>query len=275
MMPRLDGLGLLARLREDPTTRSLPVVLLSARAGEESRVEGLEAGADDYLTKPFTARELVARVRANLEINRLRKETVRVEERLRNEERMRDVEAQKREFYKRTILAATEGKLVISEREEIEAIACEKYASWTLRNLSDVAAVRDRVGAIARQAGISEQRARKYVGCVLEAAGNAVKHTGGGKASLHRTKDSLILVVSDSGPGIGAMSLPDVALTHGYSTAGTLGMGYKLMIRFADRVYLATGSDGTTVAVEMKLQEPPVPGRYGLPQQLTAWPSGN
>ena len=77
MMPKLDGFGLLARIRDDAKTRSLPVILLSARAGEESRVEGLEAGADDYLIKPFSARELVARVRANLEIHRLRQESVR------------------------------------------------------------------------------------------------------------------------------------------------------------------------------------------------------
>ena len=62
MMPRLDGFGLLRALRADPRTRDVPVILLSARAGEESRVEGLEAGADDYLVKPFSARELIARV---------------------------------------------------------------------------------------------------------------------------------------------------------------------------------------------------------------------
>jgi PAS domain S-box-containing protein len=74
MMPRLDGFGLLNALRADPATRTIPVILLSARAGEESRVEGLEAGADDYLIKPFSARELLARVGANLEMARVRRE---------------------------------------------------------------------------------------------------------------------------------------------------------------------------------------------------------
>ena len=74
MMPRLDGFGLLSALRADPETRSIPVILLSARAGEESRVEGLEAGADDYLVKPFSARELLARVGAHLEMARFRRE---------------------------------------------------------------------------------------------------------------------------------------------------------------------------------------------------------
>lgn len=77
MMPKLDGFGLVAQLRADERTRSVPIVLLSARAGEESRVEGLEAGADDYLVKPFSARELLARVKATLETSRLRQEAAR------------------------------------------------------------------------------------------------------------------------------------------------------------------------------------------------------
>ena len=75
MMPGLDGFGLLRALRADPRTAELLVVLLSARAGEEARVEGLEAGADDYLTKPFGSKELLARVGAHLELARLRRRT--------------------------------------------------------------------------------------------------------------------------------------------------------------------------------------------------------
>ena len=66
--------------------------------------------------------------------------------------------------------------------------------------------------------------------------------------------EGLLFVVSDQGPGIPALTLPDVALRRGYSTAGTLGMGYKIMTSFGDRVYLATGPEGTTVAIEMRLQ---------------------
>ncbi|RPH38373.1 MAG: hybrid sensor histidine kinase/response regulator, partial [Planctomycetota bacterium] len=75
MMPELDGFGLLRALRADPATRTIPVILLSARAGEESRVEGLEVGADDYLIKPFSARELVARVGSHLRLSLMRKRT--------------------------------------------------------------------------------------------------------------------------------------------------------------------------------------------------------
>ncbi len=83
MMPNLDGFGLLRELRSDPTTRTIPIILLSARAGEESRVEGMEHGADDYLIKPFSARELLARVQTHLAMARIRNEAAEVERNLR------------------------------------------------------------------------------------------------------------------------------------------------------------------------------------------------
>ena len=83
MMPRMDGIELLSRLRAEPRTAAVPVILLSARAGEEAKVEGLGAGADDYLIKPFSARELLARVDAHLKIARVRGEAM---ERLRSSE---------------------------------------------------------------------------------------------------------------------------------------------------------------------------------------------
>ena len=74
MMPRMDGMALLAELRADPRTSRVPVLLLSARAGEEAAVEGLAAGADDYLVKPFAAQELLARVGAHVHLGRARRE---------------------------------------------------------------------------------------------------------------------------------------------------------------------------------------------------------
>ena len=77
MMPVLDGFSLLKEIRGHEHTRLLPVILLSARAGEEARIEGLEAGADEYMVKPFSARELLAGVASQLELSRLRRETER------------------------------------------------------------------------------------------------------------------------------------------------------------------------------------------------------
>lgn len=88
MMPRLDGFGLLRALRADPDLCDTPVLMLSARAGEEARVDGIEHGADDYLTKPFSARELLARVSGNLQLARLRRET---EMKLREESRTLEI----------------------------------------------------------------------------------------------------------------------------------------------------------------------------------------
>jgi len=68
MMPRMNGIELVQAVRSDPEIVAIPIILLSARAGGEATVDGLEAGCDDYLTKPFTAQELLARVRAHVQL---------------------------------------------------------------------------------------------------------------------------------------------------------------------------------------------------------------
>lgn len=73
MMPGLDGHGLLRELRADPELKDLPVIMLSARAGEEEVLAGTAGGADDYVVKPFSARELVAKIAGRLELTRLRR----------------------------------------------------------------------------------------------------------------------------------------------------------------------------------------------------------
>jgi PAS domain S-box-containing protein len=89
MMPRLDGFGLIRAVRDEPTLRDVPVIALSARAGEEASVEGIAAGADDYLVKPFSARELIARVNGALDMARMRRQ---MNEALReSEERFRNM----------------------------------------------------------------------------------------------------------------------------------------------------------------------------------------
>jgi diguanylate cyclase (GGDEF)-like protein len=121
MMPRLDGFGLVKALRADERTRQLPVILLSARAGEEASVEGLDAGADDYLVKPFSARELLARVRTHLELARQRRELER--------ELEQRVEARTAEVVRLTrvlqMLSGINTALVrIQDRTEVMAEAC-------------------------------------------------------------------------------------------------------------------------------------------------------
>jgi PAS domain S-box-containing protein len=74
MMPKVDGIQFLRAVRKDPNLKTTPLVLLSARAGEEFRIQGLNAGADDYLTKPFSARELLSRVSAHIDSHVRRQE---------------------------------------------------------------------------------------------------------------------------------------------------------------------------------------------------------
>ncbi|WP_197995215.1 ATP-binding protein [Neorhizobium galegae] len=92
MMPGLDGFGLLSRIRADDDLRDLPLILLSARAGEEARLEGIRAGADDYLVKPFSARELVGRISASIRLSRDRREALLKENAARLEELNADLE---------------------------------------------------------------------------------------------------------------------------------------------------------------------------------------
>jgi CheY-like chemotaxis protein/anti-sigma regulatory factor (Ser/Thr protein kinase) len=68
MMPIMDGIQLLKAIKEDKEHGSMPIILLTARAGEESKIEGYQTGADDYLVKPFSSKELVARVKAQIKI---------------------------------------------------------------------------------------------------------------------------------------------------------------------------------------------------------------
>jgi CheY-like chemotaxis protein/anti-sigma regulatory factor (Ser/Thr protein kinase) len=82
MMPNLDGFGLLQAVRADAALAAVPVVLLSARAGEEAVLEGIRAGADEYLIKPFSARELIARVDAQIQRKQFERQLAAAEQRL-------------------------------------------------------------------------------------------------------------------------------------------------------------------------------------------------
>ncbi|MCL6628417.1 MAG: PAS domain S-box protein [Armatimonadetes bacterium] len=179
------------------------------------------------------------------------------------EARRRELEAHKRDFYRRTILAATEGKLVITDRSEVFQIAGPAIETWHIADGADLGKVRNAIAEIAEAAGMDEDRIYDFVLAVGEATTNALKHARGGAASLHKKDDSFIFMMNDNGPGIEALTLPEVALKRGYTTAESLGMGYKAMISIADKVYLATGPEGTTVAVEMALTAPAAP--TGIP----------
>jgi len=121
MMPRLDGFGLLQRLRGDDRTRQLPIILLSARAGDEASIAGLDIGADDYLVKPFSARELLARVRAHLELKRRRGE---LERELAQRVESRTAEVSRLTRVLQMLSGINTALLRIQDREEVLTEAC-------------------------------------------------------------------------------------------------------------------------------------------------------
>ncbi len=193
---------------------------------------------------------------------------VDITERKAAERYQREMDQHKRDFYRRTILAATEGKLVISEQAEIREIAGPPIKDWEIARGEDLGLIRHEVMEIAQSSGMDEARVYDLVLAVGEITTNAFKHAGSGQAFLSKRDDELVFMVSDHGPGIEAVTLPEVALTRGYSTAGTLGMGYKAVLSIVDRVYLATGPWGTTVAVEMSLH--PVQKSHFIPDTWAA-----
>jgi PAS domain S-box-containing protein len=126
MMPRLDGFGLLRAVRADAALADLPVILLSARAGEEAQVEGLDAGADDYLVKPFTARELLARVKANLQMAEIRRKAL-------DDVRARERLLQERAALHDAIMATVPAAIWVAHDADASRMTGSRYASDMLR----------------------------------------------------------------------------------------------------------------------------------------------
>ena len=127
MMPELGGFELLQAIRQDESTRSIPVVMLTARSGEEARVEGMRAGADDYLVKPFAARELVARLGA--QIRRVR-ETAAERRRQEEQERLLGAIESERARLRDLFTQAPAAIAVLRGPEHIFEIANEHYLTF-------------------------------------------------------------------------------------------------------------------------------------------------
>ncbi|WP_457630400.1 response regulator transcription factor [Oceanithermus sp.] len=150
MLPDEDGLRFLARLRRTPAYESLPVLMLTARASEADRVEGLLGGADDYLTKPFSTAELAARLTAllrrgrpplRLERGRLRIDRERMEVCLDGE----DVSLTRREFDLLAFLAAHPGR-VYAREELLERVWGADFAGTSRTVDQHVAQLREKLG---------------------------------------------------------------------------------------------------------------------------------
>lgn len=130
MMPEMDGLELLGLLRQELSLKTTPVILLSARAGEEAKIEGFQSGANDYLTKPFTRNELITRVNSNIQLSNIRKE---IEEVIRkSESRLRALVMATSDVVYRmspdwTILRQLDGRNFLQDTDEPISSWLDKY----------------------------------------------------------------------------------------------------------------------------------------------------
>jgi PAS domain S-box-containing protein len=173
-----------------------------------------------------------------------------------------EAEIEKKRFYRDVIRAVTGGKFELVDRDAIPE-AGELLASLPLRTGDDYAHARDAINEASHAAGLAEDRAIDLVLAAGEAITNVLKHARDGEFRLYRTADALVLRVCDRGNGIRSQDLPAAILVPGFSTKVSLGMGYSMMLKLSDRVWLSTGPEGTTVQIE-KLIQPPAQGPHFL-----------
>jgi signal transduction histidine kinase/integral membrane sensor domain MASE1 len=267
MMPGLDGIALLEAVRADSHLRPTSMILLSARAGDQARAEGLRAGADDYLVKPFAAEELLARVDGQLALVRLRGEAWAAAERQRVAADLHDSVMQ--EIYGVTLLAeagrraAANGQqgqveeylrqvreTALQTLRELRLLVYE-LRPHTLAQVGLVEALQQRLNAVERRAGVavrlrvtgeialSPMAEDAFYYIAQEALANALKHAAPSEMEvrLSRRGATTTLVVADDGPGFDPSSV-----------AGQGGLGLATMRERAARV-------GATLAIH--------PGRRG------------
>ena len=182
----------------------------------------------------------------------------------------RRIVTQQTEWLRQILDAATDGKLVLHETsEEIDArLASPVSAEITMRCDTDesLGKVRRFVRSFAESAGFSSERAYDMMSSVHEAAMNALRHAGGGVVSCQVDGERLSVLVEDEGSGIPLDRLPLSTLKSGYSTAGTAGQGWHLVVHLTDEVHLFTGPTGTRLLMEMRLTKRDEPLMPPLPQ---------
>lgn len=179
-------------------------------------------------------------------------------ERKRAEEERKELalatEMDKRRFYRETILAVTEGKFQICDTDEVVCITEKPLFTADFDRPEQISQVRIETVAFCIDQGLPENLAREFEIAIGEALANGVKHAGGGHLRAGKSNSYIWISVSDKGLGIDTFAIPNVALTTGFSTKASMGLGYMLMLKMSDRVILSTGASGTTVIIEKDLK---------------------
>jgi PAS domain S-box-containing protein len=173
-------------------------------------------------------------------------------DRSRSEETLKTKDHQIRQTYFEVFFAVTGGKLVILSEDELqESLGPKKELAFDIASYEDLGEARAKLRAAISAMYPGGLNLEEIITATGEAMTNAVKHSGGGQVSLFRYKNTLQVVIEDSGPGIDFSLLPKATLMAGFSTKQTLGIGFTIMLEFCDRLLLNTGPKGTTVVLEI------------------------
>ncbi|MBB3677669.1 signal transduction histidine kinase/ActR/RegA family two-component response regulator [Modestobacter versicolor] len=237
MMPRIDGFELLRRLRADETTRDVPVIMLTARAGQEAAVEGFAAGVDDYLAKPFQSAELIARVRVAIERATGRREAAAL-----------DVPTgpvtvppvPRPDASVRTLVPASRPPAVAPP----PAPAQVHYERWRFPATPQaIPALRRALRRLFATAGLDEDQAYDLLLAACEAATNAVEHA-------QDPTEPFVDVTAEVGGGRVEITVRDHGQWRERVPSMDRGRGSTLMSAFAD-ISAVPSPAGTTVTIRV------------------------
>jgi anti-sigma regulatory factor (Ser/Thr protein kinase) len=169
----------------------------------------------------------------------------------------RESEVQQRRYLRDIVLYVTHGKLDICDQAGIAPYIVDSAFLTRIDGIRASSVARHKAVEFCRKAGLSEQLAQSFEPGVGEAIANAVKHAGRGAVYAGRQDDRVWVAVTDQGPGMSSLVLPRVALTRGFSTAASMGLGYTLMLNAADHILLHTDSHGTRVVLLKQVASAP------------------
>jgi anti-sigma regulatory factor (Ser/Thr protein kinase) len=181
-----------------------------------------------------------------------------ISERKEAERRLAEQDSRERAFFREVLLSASEGRLrLCGAPTDLPELLTPVGEPIDLAP-SSLSALRAQIRAAGAGQGLSDDRAFDLITAAGEVAMNAVVHAGGGRAQVGGDEGRVQVRVQDNGRGISVADLPKATLARGYSTRGTLGHGFHLVLSTADRVWLLTGPTGTTVVIEQD-RTPPLP----------------
>jgi len=174
-----------------------------------------------------------------------------IDARKQSEQAIREAAERQRQFLRDVLLSVTDGKLHLCHTtSDLPPPLAPCGETITLSLSGGIRELRGQAQEAARERGFADTRGHDLVIAVSETAMNAVVHAGGGRGRVCSRAETVQVWVEDEGEGIDVAHLPRAALEKGYTTAGTLGHGMKMVLHTADRVWLLTTPSGTTVVIE-------------------------